>query len=277
MSATRTDIHSPVNMDPASYTFLIAFDPMDDMMFAGWTEADKQEFFAWERALAPEARMYRCTHCGVHIRYHAMLQHTNGQVIYVGQTCLDNRFALESKAQFDALRKAAELDRKAQRIVAAAAECLATLDLSPAAAEFLTDKKGTEGHYIAKDIRAKLYRYGSISQKQADLVAKLIVDMERRAAERAERDANATMPPTGRQDITGTVLSTKWQENDFGGSLKMLVDAGTYRLWGSVPGNISVDKGDVVKFSATVEAKEVGFGFYKRPTRAEVVSTPATV
>jgi hypothetical protein len=274
--STRTDIHSPVNMDPASYTYLIAIDPMDEFFFAGWSEADKQEFFAWERALSPLSRFGRCTHCGAHIRYHAMLRHDpTGETIYVGETCLDNRFSLESKAQFDALRKAAELDRKAQRLVKAAAECLSSLDLTPATAEFLANRKGTEGHYIALDIRSKLYKYGSISQKQADLVAKLIDQMARRAAEQAERDANATMPIEGRVQVTGTVVSTKWVENDFGGSLKMLVDVGTYRLWGSVPSKISVERGDQVSFMAQVTAKEIGFGFYSRPTQAKVTAQAA--
>jgi hypothetical protein len=51
----------------------------------------------------------------------------------------------------------------------------------------------------------------------------------------------------------------------------MLVDVGTYRLWGSVPGALSVNKGDTVSFMAQVEAKEVGFGFFRRPTQAKVL------
>ena len=79
------------------------------------------------------------------------------------------------------------------------------------------------------------------------------------------------MPPTGRVAVSGTVLSTKWQESDYGSTLKMLVDVGTYRLWGSVPGALSVNKGDTVSFMAQVEAKEVGFGFFRRPTQAKVL------
>jgi hypothetical protein len=113
----------------------------------------------------------------------------------------------------------------------------------------------------------------------------------RRAAERTERDARqaelaASEPvPTGKVTFTGEILSTRWQENDFGpgGSLKMLVDCGAYRLWGTVPsgvfsalsaegGGYSAEdvknlKGRRVTITATVTPKpgELGFGFFSRP------------
>jgi len=270
MSTPRTDIHSPVNMDPTQYEYLYAYDSGTPGCLIGMAQTDTWQ--DWMSHRAPGASSGKCTHCGAHIRYVALLRHIpTGEVIYVGETCLDNRFALESKADFDRLRKAAQLDREAQRLVKAAAECIATLTVSPEVAAFLADKKGTEGHYISMDIRRKLYRYGSISQKQADLISKLMADEIAKAAKKVEQDADATMPIEGRVEVTGTVLSTKFQDSDFGGGLKMLVDVGTYRLWGSVPSSITVTKGDTVSFTAEVTAKEAGFGFFKRPTQAKVL------
>jgi hypothetical protein len=272
-TTTRTDIHSPVNMDPANYAFVTAFDAMDPYAFAGDPEGQAELAKAYAN---PQVRGSRCTHCGAHLRYQAIMRYLpTGENILVGETCLDNRFSLESKAEFDRLRKAAELDRQAQRIVAAATECIATLDTTPEAKAFLADKKGTEGHPIARDIRRKLFVYGSISQRQADLVAKLV-------APKPEAPAEVLVDvPEGRLVIEGEVLTTKWQESDFGGSLKMLVKVttpqGVYKLWGSVPSAISVDRGDRVSFAAQVTAKETGFGFFKRPTQAQVVRTPLTL
>ena len=87
---------------------------------------------------------------------------------------------------------------------------------------------------------------------------------------------------TGRYVIEGTVLLTKWQESDFGGSLKMLVQVeqadGIVRLWGSVPSSIDPEVGDKVRFTAAVETgRDADFGFFKRPTKAEVVSDDVDV
>jgi hypothetical protein len=274
-TTTRTDIHRPVEMDPTNYVFVTAFDAMDEYAFAGDPEGRAELQKAYDN---PQVRGSRCTHCGAHLRYQAIMRYIpTGENILVGETCLDNRFSLESKAEFDRLRKAAELDRQAQRIVAAATECIATLDTTPEAKSFLADKKGTIGHPIARDIRRKLWLYGSISQKQADLVAKLTTP---KPATEAPAEVLVDVPE-GRLTIEGEVLTTKWQDSDFGGSLKMLVKVttpqGVYKVWGSVPSAISPERGDFVKFMAQVTAKETGFGFFKRPTQAQVVRTPLSL
>lgn len=52
----------------------------------------------------------------------------------------------------------------------------------------------------------------------------------------AEELAQAEPLEEGRRPIVGVVLSTKWQDSDFGSTLKMLVrqDDGN-KVWGSVP------------------------------------------
>lgn len=119
-----------------------------------------------------------------------------------------------------------------------------------------------------------------LSDRQLACVPRNRARYARRAAERAERDANATEVPAGRQEVTGVVLATKTEDSPFGYNrtvTKMLVDAGTWRIWGTLPAAIGyADRGDRVKFTATLEPKagEVGFGYFSRPVKAELVPPP---
>lgn len=91
----------------------------------------------------------------------------------------------------------------------------------------------------------------------------------------ATREAAKRAVPTGRLVIEGVVLSKKSQESAYGTSWKMLVEGDGWKVWGTVPESIfwEVEKGVRVRFTATVEASEddEAFGFYKRPTKAEIV------
>lgn len=116
-------------------------------------------------------------------------------------------------------------------------------------------------------------------------------------AERAVVDAARPACPEGRIIITGTVVSTKSYETDFGTAYKMLVeDESGFKVYGSIPSNLWSEveflgayrklawnetdgvmtklKGMQVTFTATVEQSkdDKSFGFFKRPTKASVVS-----
>jgi len=103
--------------------------------------------------------------------------------------------------------------------------------------------------------------------------------------------ADAADVPTGTVEITGEVVTIKWQEGKFGNTEKMLVkDERGFKVWGTVPrslwsdtkqddeGNLThlpgVEEGDTVKFTATVERSkdDPKFGFFKRPRAAEFVA-----
>lgn len=101
------------------------------------------------------------------------------------------------------------------------------------------------------------------------------------AAEKAAQALTASPVPTGKVQVTGTVLSTKWYEGDYGSTCKMLVQCAGYKVFGTVPKNLMVDDDGCtvsgweqflinkqITFSATVEEKEAGFGTFKRPTKA---------
>lgn len=122
--------------------------------------------------------------------------------------------------------------------------------------------------------------------------------LEKEKLQREQREAekaNAADCPEGRMVIEGEVVSVKWKDSDYGGSLKMTVktDAG-YLVWGSVPSALcsipttisegedswetykDVERGDRVRFTGTVTPSDTDkkFGFFKRPSKAELL-TPA--
>lgn len=80
--------------------------------------------------------------------------------------------------------------------------------------------------------------------------------------------------PTGRIVVEGVVLSTKLVESDYGVTLKMLVEGDGWKVWGTRPRSIEVERGSRVRFTATVEAsrEDASFGFYSRPTKAEILA-----
>lgn len=96
-------------------------------------------------------------------------------------------------------------------------------------------------------------------------------------------ERNAAEPIVdGKQVITGDVISIKWQESDYGYTLKMLVkDERGFKVYGTAPKAIkdSVDDYDdlldkKVTFSAVVSASrdDEKFGFYYKPTKAAIAA-----
>jgi hypothetical protein len=104
-------------------------------------------------------------------------------------------------------------------------------------------------------------------------------ELEWEARKAVEKAAAVPVPETdGRVEITGTVLSTKLVEGDYGTQLKMRLQVphgdGAYTLWGTVPSAIDPEVGDTVSFTARVSRSrdDEAFGFWSRPTRAAIVA-----
>lgn len=130
-----------------------------------------------------------------------------------------------------------------------------------------------------------------LTDRQAE-AAERTIGKRRLAAERAEeRAANATEVPTGRIKFTGTIVGMYAVPDNYsynGGDIrKMVIDTGTYRVRGSVPSSLFRDeqgytrvmydedfKGRRVTLTATLspDGKEVGSGYFKRPTGAVFVT-----
>jgi hypothetical protein len=274
---TRTDIHRPASpdFDPEAYDFYGCFDTRPE-----WPDpAARDEHMKIVAALVNDGYHFgagssgNCGHCGARIRYAALMARADvKEMIYVGETCLDNRFEM-TQAEFRRLREQgrlhAERATRQERVAA-----------------FLAEHEGLEAalatdHYISRDLLSSLLRKGELSEKQIELAYKIARQeqerVERMAAREIERQAlieAGVEVPVGRVVVEGVVLTTKWVDNDFGGSLKMLVQAEAgWKVWGTVPSAIETYKGDRVRFTATIERSDDDqtFGFYKRPTKAEVL------
>lgn len=283
---SRNDAHSPANLVTEDYEYILSADNSPEFG-PGWVMQYGDFGLETSRALGRTDRLgrgvWQCHHCGARIRYFAVLKHVpTGDYIAVGETCLENRFE-RATHEFQALRRQAQLDRQAQRIKTAIAEFVASnSDLA-----FMADKTGettpeaSKDNDFIKDVARKLRQYGELSERQIEAVRRAVVRDAERAARQEAQAEEATAPvPTGRVTITGTVVMRRFYENDFGGSIKIIVkgetDGGFWKVFVTEPAAITTEVGDVVTLTATIEAsdKDESFGFGKRPSKASVL-TPA--
>ncbi len=125
----------------------------------------------------------------------------------------------------------------------------------------------------------RFIRYGEVSEKVLAILRKSMKSDAEYAERQAERDAQKVEVVEGKRQIEGVISSTKYEFNRFAYNgeeiLKIVVDCGGYRLYGTCPKSIADEEnlvGKTVRFTATVKAKELGFGFYSRPKKAEVIA-----
>lgn len=302
--SNRTDAHRPTALVTENYEYVDSLDLQEPSPTVVGPNANGQYMVIPALSVAQQARRTelldlienstehrdtgKCDHCGAHLRYVAIMRYTNGQVITVGETCLDNRFG-RATADFQAMRKQAELDRKEQRIkklVAAFVEAnpdlfwMASLQTSWVQCGLTTEGAsvaGVRANYFLLDVSHKLRQYGELSERQVAAVRAAVIRDAQYAAERAAKVAAA--PPatpvvTGRVEITGTVLTTKWTEGQFSTFKMMVRDDRGFRVWGTVPSSIgNPARESRVRFTAQVEASkdDPTFGFYSRPNKAEAL------
>lgn len=225
----------------------------------------------------------RCEHCGAHIRWAGIVRYTpTGQHFIVGEVCAEERMSLSNRGQHDArlVKMAAEHQAEVLRI----AEAKATFFREHAAeAAYLFNEDRPYSDFMA-DLRDKLVRYGSLSEKQIACITRNIerdAERQERIVERESKLAGVPALAEGRYEIEGRVVSTKWQESDFGGALKMLVefDDGN-RVWGTVAKSLGFDglEGRRVALTAKVERSQNDehFGFFSRPSKARFLEEEVT-
>lgn len=295
----------PTNFDPTAYAYVGAFDSGDDTpgRFMGqpseYTMDDGTVVtannyvhaeYVWlaghlrRSGTSTWSERGACDHCGARIRYVAVLRHASGDHIAVGETCLDNRVSLASKADFDRLRKASNEARAEQRIKTLRTE---VLDANPGLESVLWPvpewMQGTWAGGVAQDMNAKLRRYGDLSPKQIAFALTLPQRArdEQTKTERREAEKAAALPvpvADGRQTVEGTVVSRKVHESDYGTSWKLTVKhADGWCVWVTEPSSIITEVGDVIRFDAKLEVsdRDPKFAFGKRPTKASII-TPVT-
>jgi hypothetical protein len=219
----------------------------------------------------------KCAVCGAwfmegDVWYHEPTQ----EHIHLGHDCADkyglmvDRSALELEMQRAKEAAAVQIQRRINEETRAK-----FLAENPGLAEDFEDGKS---HYIVADIYNKFVQWCSISPKQIALVHKLAEEIRHPAPAKAEKPK--AEPPSGKADVEGTVLGTKYSESLYGETLKMLVVFTTpageeWKAYGTVPSSIMGSeggiKGKMVAFRATFERKELGFAFFSRPTQAKIV------
>ena len=183
--------------------------------------------------------------------------------------------------------------RTARPAYPTAEEVQAYIDANPVLGDLVAlAAQGPLQNEFLRDLLNKVIQYGSLSEKQLSAARRAI---DRDALYRAERLADAALAadvPTGRIEVIGEVISIK----DKGWGPKMIVKhTDGWKVWGSVPTSLqsyvpgqmnisnpngmeagtqvtTVQVGDTVKFTATITASDDDpkFGFFKRPTAAEV-------
>lgn len=231
-----------------------------------------------------EHQSTHCVCCGHKLKYACLIQHIPTKTLVpVGRECARTINGLRDMGLVEglsvALAQRRVCDKKEQAFRADHPEACAALDWA-----------ATGINRTAKDIREKLRKYGSLSEKQ---VAFLIGIHERDVAARAT--ATGTVP-VGKQSISGTILSVKpvgvevrVDYNRFRTTThyKVLVDLGNgakifgkcppkvYALGDATGARIGVpEKGQRVSFNASCEqsAKDPLFGFFSRATKWAVLN-----
>lgn len=303
----RRDVHAPSSdqFDPQAYNCYGVFDFTPEF---DYTEIQRRIELVNEMLTKGYrfggSTTGGCGHCGTNIRYGALMARDDVmEMIWVGETCLDGRFEL-TKGEFQKLRKNASLNRER---MARAARFEKLCDENPDLAyatyhtnihDVVVDDKGGRFGNVADcswelitmgDIVDKAYRYGDPSPRQLAFITKLVNKVSEkgdayaaRIAAKATETPAAPVPTGKRIEVTGTVVKVDWKENSYGSRLVMTVKhPDGWLVWGSVPQSLTVNErgcitadsavkaGDIVSFTATIEASDrPDFGFFKRPTKA---------
>jgi hypothetical protein len=293
MPATRTDIHRPSapDFDPAGYELVDVFDlgdtepNGDNAELARIEESMLNRGYAWT---SPYFDAARCGHCGAHLRYAALMSHAaTNAMMFVGSTCLSERFAEMTADKFADLRTAAAAKAEATRemnrrheLAAAGLKFLASAPALLVELSYAGNGGVVDGNSFLSDIARKVFQYGDLSERQVAAAERAILQGIERATEReAERvEHPAVDAPEGRVTVTGEVVMTKWYANDFGETLKMIVrDDSGFRVFVSVPSSlmgVGIDKGSRVTLVATLTQSDDDptFSFGKRPTKASLLA-----
>ncbi len=318
----RQDIHAPKNFDPADYVVIDYIDnrrpeyyfgmTMDayEAITARWQAEIFKHFPDWRTGGEDHTSIFQCNHCGhPGIRYVAVVKHIpSGKLLAFGEQCaercdLDGRDAFRLKFIKDRAAKQAAAEARfaaKQKFAQENPEVVAFLNTVSEQEVAYRDSfdNGTKvkaPHPFLLDMVHALNRYDSLTERQVAAVEKFAAKAAEFAARDAERQAereaelaNTGPLPEGRYDISGTIISTKWQSSQFGDTPKMLVKmADGNKVWGTVPeaaftydaetGTTTTDdmKGREVSFAATVERSQDDehFGFFKRPSKFQYTDT----
>lgn len=298
--AERTDIHRPSTIVPDDYEYVFSY--CLTMTEEGPVDYDGismlQELHALEGVKFVEgAEESRCTVCSTPMQNgQVWLHRASGEHLYVGRDCAAT-YALVADMSADELRieRGKKNAKRSLNVLANRKRYDAFCAKHPGLAEALEAE-----HHISQDLRSKLLRFGSMSEKQIALALKIPVQEAERAAKKAaELLANPTTPaPQGAVEFEGLVVATRSEKSQFSYdamSYKMLVrvdtEAGHYKVWMTVPASLLSDETNLrcprmealkgcrvaLKATLTQSQDDASFALAKRPRGKVVAYGPASL
>lgn len=230
--SVRTDIHRPGAIVPSNYVYLMSYalpgsEPWDHY------NVEEARATCQQYGNPNNGRMHgtmgKCGICGARFRYGDIWMHEPTEhIIHVGHDCaakyemLANREGFDTALEMLKTRRAAFIEGQRRK-----AACEAFIEANPGFKENLdTD------HYIIRDIKNRFEQYGSVSEKQVELVAKIA----REEREKAARPAEVNVPaPIGRMVIRGILVSRKAHETVYGvttkATIKVTTPEGVWLAW----------------------------------------------
>lgn len=193
----------------------------------------------------------RCNHCNAHIAYIYIVKSLKEGTIHTfGSTCGINLQGFSNSL----ILNAQELNLKARVRIRNEKKRREFLDKNEGLEEALKYK-----HYIIESISDKFYQYFSLSEKQVELVYKIIADQEKWKAEKAEAEKDYIK---GHHFTDGARVTIEVKKIGKGGSFEtafgttyienyISTDNMVFKYMGSNPPDISAD--EFVKIKATVK------------------------
>lgn len=240
----RTDPHSPSNIRPDEYEFVMAYSmasTYDGHRIPPW---NLERLIELRRSGAKFADIHpgsiNCDVCGAWYMHGEVWMHgPTGEHVTLGHTCAEKyRFA---SSLLDAERRRYKMFQKdcVQRILRRTKrlrlirEFKVQLKADP---ELVRALRRCREDKILKDLLCNGLRFGSLSDRQISFAK----DLARRLDERFREEEFLGVPSPGRHEVGGTILATKTYSNDFGTAYKMLVAVedsrgDKWKAWGTIP------------------------------------------
>lgn len=279
-SIARHDIHAAAHadFDPADYKFIGVLDT-DTSIFRADDSRARKAVQAMESEGFPYVLVHphgQCDSCGQHLRYVAvMFHHPSAALVEVGVNCLTGRFSM-AKAEVKRMMAEAKKAREAHALLDAfLAQCAEYQELAYATyaknlAAAAPEGVNTWGTDTLASIAQSARQYGSATENQLNLVARILGELEGKFAEQAARNAERAAERGQRVDafigtvgekkrpFTGVVRIAREFETQFGTSTLYIIDTpeGTAK-WFTSSRTVELEQGQEVSFTATVKAHEI--------------------
>lgn len=277
MARQRTDIHRPGVIEPSEYEYILTLYPIEGS-FYGIDTFNLPSSVLQRHILSTGGKMAGigrggCDICGAAHKYSDIFFHTQSkEYIRVGQTCGSKLFG-ENAERF-------RLAKDRAKFIAGKKKCAFLLETEglQECLEIAYLTKTEDWHNIfkyevdkIKDIVATIEKKGTLSEKQSDYLRSLLSKLYSKNAYHYDM-AIAEIPPlkTGRQEVTGKAVHTKWVESGYGGTTKMLflTDNGQ-KIWATMPSGMmsDIEEGESYTIKVTIEESDkANFYFGSRPS-----------